>query len=116
MHQMRRSGFEQVIKELLKEDRIVYAGESAGACVIGSSLRGLEEADEPEFAERVIWEGLSILPNFILPHTDNPMFAADIKYAREVHKDDRQPVIELTDSQALVINGAESEIVEKTEP
>jgi len=116
MHQMRRSGFEEVIKELLKEDRIVYAGESAGACVIGNSLRGLEDADEPEFAEEIIWEGLDILPNFILPHIDNPMFADDIKYAREVHKDDPQPVIELSDSQALVINGTSREIVEKTGP
>ena len=109
--QMRQSGFEQIIKELLNEDKLVYGGESAGACVAGNSLKGLEAADEPEFAEEIIWEGLSILPNYILPHTDNPMFAADIDHTRQAHKDDTS-VIELTDSQALVINGTDKNIVD----
>lgn len=111
-HQMRRSGFEKIIKDLLNEDLIVYAGESAGACAAGNSLKGFETADEPEFAEEIIWEGLNILPNFILPHTDNPMFAGDIEYARQFYKDDPS-VIELTDSQAFIVDGAQKRIVEK---
>lgn len=113
-HQMRRSGFDQVVKELLNQDSIVYAGESAGACVTGNSLKGLEDSDTPQFAEEIIWEGLNILPNFVLPHTDNPVFAQDTQKARQIHKNDESPVIELKDSQALVINGGNSKIVEKS--
>lgn len=106
---MQKSGFDKIIKNLLN-DRLVYAGESAGACVVGPTLKGIESADNPEFTETVIWEGLHLLPDIILPHVDNPMFAEDIKFAREVHKDNPR-LLELADNQALIIDGDKREVV-----
>ncbi len=83
-----------------------------GRCAAGNSMKGFETADEPEFADEIIWDGLNILPNFILPHTDNPLLKGDIEYARQVHKDDPS-VIELTDSQAFIVDGTQKRIVEK---
>jgi dipeptidase E len=109
-YQMKHSGLELILPDMLKRG-LVYAGESAGACVIGNTLHGHETVDDPEFAEEVIWEGLNILSNFILPHTDNPMFSDDIKAAREMHKDD-PTVLELADNQAYVVDGISTQVLQ----
>jgi dipeptidase E len=111
-YEMQRSGFDTVIKELL-DDGLVYAGESAGSCVAGTSLKGLENADEPAFAEAEVWEGLGLIPHFVLPHADNPMFAEDTAQTRELYIDD-ESLIELKDSQALVVNGDRQTITDSS--
>lgn len=107
--EMKESGFDKIIHELL-EHGLVYAGESAGAVAVGTSLKGTEFEDNPEFTEKIVWDGIGIVPNIILPHSDNVMFAEAIDKARQMHKDD-PTLIEITDSQALVINGTDSKIV-----
>lgn len=72
---MYRSGFDQIVKELLMKDSVVYGGENAGAIVAGPSISGVESADEPEFAESIIREGLGIATSVILPHVDNVRFS-----------------------------------------
>lgn len=101
-YEMKRSGFDQIAKELLDQG-VVYAGDSAGAIVAGNSLRGIEFADEPSLAREVIWEGMKLTDKFILPHTDSPDFSEAMKRAKTVHRDD-QTLVEMTDSQALVVN------------
>lgn len=50
----------------------LYAGYSAGVCVLAPRLDGLQHVDDPEAAaypdSEVIWEGLGILDHLILPH------------------------------------------------
>lgn len=74
LYEMKRSGFSDIINELV-EGGLVYAGESAGAVVAGTDVRGIELADEPGYAEEVTAEGLKLLPHFILPHIDNDEYA-----------------------------------------
>jgi dipeptidase E len=73
-YEMKRSGFDQIINELL-DSGTVYGGDSAGALVASVSIAGVELADEPEFAEEVILEGLGLISSVVLPHIDNPEFA-----------------------------------------
>lgn len=108
-HEIRRSGLEQVIKSLI-ENGLVYAGESAGAIVAGTSLHGVELADQPEFAESNIFEGLNIIPNVIIPHADSQDFGDAITKMIELHKDDPTAII-LNDSQALLVDDEASRIV-----
>ena len=107
-YEIHRSGMDKIIKEVLGGD-IVYGGESAGALIAGNSLKGVEFADEPEFAEQIIWETLNLIPHFVLPHSDNQVFAEAIQKARELHEND-PGIIELADNQALVVNGTEHKI------
>lgn len=100
-YEMRRSGFEKIIKELLDEGT-VYGGDSAGALVAGQSIAGVESADEPEFAEKVVAEGLNLVPFVILPHVDNPEFADVLPVFRDIHHE--KNIIELKDSQAAVFD------------
>ena len=110
-YEMRRSGFEQIIKELL-EDGKIYGGDSAGALVAGPLIGGIgiELADEPAFAEKIITEGLGLIPYIVMPHVDNPEFAEVMSVVRElpIAKD----IIELKDSQAVIFTNDERRIVE----
>lgn len=110
-YEMKRSGFDQIINDLL-ENGLIYVGESAGSCVAGTTLKGLETADNPEFAEEIIYEGLGLLPNIISPHVGNPMFTNDIEHVRELYKNDSS-LVELTDYQVLVVNNGKQEIITK---
>jgi dipeptidase E len=112
-YEMRRSGFEKVIRELL-EAGMVYGGDSAGALVVGLSIAGVESADEPEFAEELIKDGLQLVPFVILPHVDNPEFADVLPIFRSLHKGKK--VIELKDSQAIIVDGSKHWVAEEKTP
>lgn len=71
---MRTSGFDKIIHKVLAEDNVVFAGESAGACIASTDLHGVEFGDDPEFANRIIWDGLALSNHFFVPHADNPDF------------------------------------------
>lgn len=106
-YEMRRSGFDEVIRELLDKG-IVYGGESAGQLVAGPTLHGVEDADNPEYAEEIVWDGLGLVDEFIFPHADDPTYAEVIIKAKALHKD----LIELKNSQAYIVNGENRRIVE----
>lgn len=74
---MKLSGFDEIIKKFFNEKKdIVYAGYSAGVCVIGPTLKGLELGDDitqkPYMAlQYTIWEGLGLIDYCIVPHYDS---------------------------------------------
>lgn len=107
--EMRRSGFENIIGELL-ESGVVYGGDSAGALVVGPSLKGVEHADEPLFAEHQIYEGLGVIPYVVVPHADNTDFGDAIDKLIAEHKADPNTVI-LNDNQAWVVDGDKTEMI-----
>ena len=54
--------------ELIRTERLVYAGYSAGPCVLAPSLRGLELCDDAGAVDgEVIWDGLGVLDHAIAP-------------------------------------------------
>jgi len=70
---MLQSGFDNLIKEKNKDPDFVYAGYSAGICVLSPTLHGLELADNlnivPQgYDKEIIWNGLGIIDYFIAPH------------------------------------------------
>jgi dipeptidase E len=108
-YEMKRSGFDQVIEDLLQSG-VVYGGDSAGALVAGQSIAGVELADEPEFAEEYVGNGLNLIPYVVLPHIDNPEFTDVLPIFREKHQD--KEIIELKDSQAVIFDGNDRRVVE----
>lgn len=109
----KQSGFDSIIKELLKKDEIVYAGYSAGVCVLAPSLRGLEIVDQPElitdgYQKEIIWDGLGVLNYSIAPHykSDHPE-SADVDKEVAYMEAHNIPYKTLRDGEVLVINGEE---------
>lgn len=75
--QMARSGADLALRRLLTADALVYAGYSAGACVMTPDLHGLESADDPAEVRTACgieprWDGLGLVDRRIVPHLDSP--------------------------------------------
>ncbi|MEE2033853.1 Type 1 glutamine amidotransferase-like domain-containing protein [Rhodococcus chondri] len=111
--QLARSGGDAVLTELVRGDRLAYAGYSAGACVVTPTLRGLEFSDDPaEVAETcgvpVLWDGLGWVDHAIVPHVGTSDLGDD-GVARSLRYLERNavPFVALTDDEALVIDTGE---------
>ncbi|WP_241387171.1 Type 1 glutamine amidotransferase-like domain-containing protein [Rhodococcus sp. CH91] len=111
--QLARSGADAVLTELVREDRLVYGGYSAGACVVTPSLRGLEFSDDPGEVDTAcgtsaLWDGLGWIDHAIVPHAGGSVLADDgviesLRYLREhgiAH-------VALTDDDVLVVDTAQ---------
>jgi dipeptidase E len=70
---MQLSGFDEVVKKNRINSDFVYAGYSAGPCVLSPSLLGLEIIDEPgqvkkTYNQETEWSGLNIIDFMFVPH------------------------------------------------
>lgn len=79
MRAVRRSGFPEIIREMLAADSISYGGFSAGAVVATPTLRGIDLMDDPAqladgYPKEVVWEGMGLVDFSIFPHyrSDHP--------------------------------------------
>ena len=73
---MRLSGFDEIIKDLARNGSFLYAGYSAGICILSTSLRSLHIVDDPSDhpypgIKETIWEGLGFFDHDLLPHYDS---------------------------------------------
>lgn len=115
---LHRSGADDLIRELLAADALVYAGYSAGPCALSPSLRGLEAVDDPAAVGRAygaepLWEGLAVLDEIIVPHYDSPEHpesAATTSVVRR-YRAEGVPHRTLRDGQALLVDGTRTAIV-----
>lgn len=109
--QLSRSGADSAIARRVREGTLTYGGYSAGACVVSTTLRGVEAADDPDevlpaTGTEVVWNGLGLIDFAVVPHfgsilDDNgsgPKMVS--QYERE-----NIPYRTLTDEQAVVIDG-----------
>ncbi|HEY0299938.1 MAG TPA: Type 1 glutamine amidotransferase-like domain-containing protein [Rhizomicrobium sp.] len=83
---MRQSGFDRVGVDLIKQDKLVYGGWSAGAVVAGPDLHGIALMDGPDVAAdgydpAPIFDGLALIPFHLVPHyeSDHPESEAAAK-------------------------------------
>lgn len=70
---MHHSGLDRYLHRRKSDPTFTYAGYSAGVCVLSPSLEGIHLADKPEakadgYEGKVIWDGLGILDDYIVPH------------------------------------------------
>lgn len=68
---MSLSGFDKYLIDNRENDNILYIGESAGTCVLGKTLRGLDILDEPVNVynnDLVTYEGIGLLDFTPVPH------------------------------------------------
>ena len=110
---IRRSGLEDFIGERLRSEALAYGGYSAGACVAGPTLRGLEIVDDATAVNEPIWEGLGLVKCSIAPHyrSDHPE-SNSIEEVVGYFEARRIPYRPPRDGQALVISGGTSRVVE----
>ncbi len=69
----KESGMDEWLKNHKKDKELVYAGYSAGVCVLSPELKGLEIVDDPNvtpdgYKEVVIWDGVGLIDFAFAPH------------------------------------------------
>jgi dipeptidase E len=104
---MARSGADRILPELIGSGQLVYAGYSAGGCVLAPSLRGLELCDDVSDVDDVVWDGLGVLDEAFVPHLNSPGHPETelIEKVRDLYERTAVPYVALSDGQALVIDG-----------
>lgn len=111
-HAMRASGLDDLVVAGLRADGFVYAGYSAGPCVLAPSLRGLEACDDADEVTRLHgvepeFTGLGVLDRPFVPHLQSPdhpeSAALDAVAARYAAAG--VPYWALRDGQVLVVDG-----------
>ncbi|GHG23691.1 Type 1 glutamine amidotransferase-like domain-containing protein [Streptomyces filamentosus] len=114
---MARSRADAVLTSRLRQNTIVYAGYSAGPCVLAPSLHGLELSDDPSdvtktWGDEPIWDGLGILDHAFVPHIDSPGHPGTeiCERVAEHYRTNGTPHRTLSDGQVLVTDGNESVI------
>jgi dipeptidase E len=115
---LRRSGGDAVFPDLLAQDSLVYAGYSAGPCVLSPSLRGLEAVDDADAVRRSygaepVWEGLAVLDKAFVPHYRSPGHpeTTAVGLVAEKYRAEGVPYLTLQDGQALLVSGTNAAIV-----
>ena len=77
---MKKSGLDEILQKGELGTDFVYAGYSAGCCVLAPSIKGFENVDDPKQTEnaypneKLIWEGLGLIDFVFVPHykSDHP--------------------------------------------
>ena len=75
---MKLSGLDIILKELQNDVNFLYAGYSAGGCVLAQSLKGMDIVDSLDTPydeqKEIIWEGLEFVDFRFIPHwhSDHP--------------------------------------------
>ena len=67
------SGFDKLLQEKLSDKEFLYAGYSAGICILAPSLHGYELVDDPNivpqgYKPEIIWDGLGLVNYALAPH------------------------------------------------
>ncbi|MGH8931690.1 MAG: Type 1 glutamine amidotransferase-like domain-containing protein [Egibacteraceae bacterium] len=115
----RQSGADELIKDLLARDAVVYAGYSAGPVMLGPTLCGIDgHIDDPTIVPEgyedapPTWDCLNVLPYTIAPHykSDHPE-SAEIDRSVEYFIENHIPFIALRDGEAIVVDDDEVAVV-----
>ncbi|MCA1697035.1 MAG: peptidase E [Actinobacteria bacterium] len=102
---MRRSGFDVALRERLSEDSLVYGGYSAGACVAGPTLHGLELVDDASAVAAPTWDGLRLVDFSVVPHhaSDHGQ-SARVEHVITYLRQRAMPYRALRDGEALIVS------------
>ncbi len=107
---MYKINFEQILKHAI-EKGLVYGGDSAGAVILGPTLKYSDAIDDVSQVEKVIYDGLNIIDFVALPHWDNEKFKDKLTEVHDNLVNDSIKVITFGDKQSIVINGNQMRIV-----
>lgn len=104
---MQLSGFDTYLKEISNKKDYLYIGYSAGICVLGKSMNGLELVDKPLNPynnDEVLYEGIGLLDYLPVPHYDSPNHP-ESKFITNVVKyldENRSPYKTLKDGDVII--------------
>jgi dipeptidase E len=114
---MALSGFDEVVRDLVLSEKLVYAGFSAGTCAAAPNLHGIELVDDKDdvpagYSKEIVWKCLGFVPYAIAPHyksdhTESHLISDAVHY----FETQRIPYEALHDGEVIVVDGDKTEIL-----
>jgi dipeptidase E len=110
---LKLSGLDELLRVRLREDSLAYGGCSAGACVCGPTLRGIDVIDNARAAGEPMFDGLGLVDYSIAPHAGacgeaGEAIARLVTYFQKA----KMPYRALRDGQAIVVHGERATTIE----
>lgn len=112
------SGLDEILVGLLRKDKILYGGWSAGAMIMAPDLKGPDWSEEdrsniiPEgYNPKVIWQGLGLVPFYIVPHYGSQTHGNSPRKLADYYKSKKLQHYVLEDGQVVVVNGNKTELL-----
>lgn len=104
-YRVQRTGFDKLIRDTFSSG-LVYGGNSAGAIIAGPSLHGTENADDPNDAPEIIWNGMHLVDLGIVPHWGMEKYGQSLEKMKAEMEPYVPQLVTLTNDQAaLVLDG-----------
>lgn len=107
----KESGMDNWLMGQKDNNELVYAGYSAGVCVLSPTLKGLELVDDPDivsagYKKETVWEGLGLIDFAFAPHFESPGHPETEAVGREVehYKKIGTKFKALHDGEVIIIN------------
>lgn len=108
----KESGMDEWLLKQKDNKELVYAGYSAGVCILSPSLKGLETVDDPiivgeGYPKETNWDGLGLIDFAFAPHFESPGHPETEAVSKEVeyYKQAGIKYRALHDGEAIVIEG-----------
>lgn len=109
---VRKSGFDQIVTQRIAEG-LVYIGSSAGSILCCPSIEVAKRFDPPEAApELTEYSGLNLINFAIIPHVQKEKYSQRIAETAAELQEQGIEVVQLTDEQAVMVDGEEWKVVE----
>jgi dipeptidase E len=115
---LKYTGLDKSLRDKVTPDKIILGGESAGAIIVGPTLKYSEvdtDEDSPNYIpagydKEAIWSGLNLVDFVPVPHYQTPDYIGIDDYIKNLEKDNI-PHKKMTDDQAIVIYGEKEEFL-----
>ena len=112
------TGLDKWLCDAVRNNKIILGGESAGAIIIGPTLKYSEvdtDEDSPNYIpdgydKEPIWAGLNIIDFVPVPHYQTPDYIGIDEYVENLEKENI-PHEKMRDGQAIVIDGDKEEFL-----
>ena len=114
---MLQSGFDEILRQGLADNKYVYAGGSSGAMVLSKDLRFYLHKDNSEnvtpdgYGTQVINDGLGLVDFYVVPHRNTVWFRNAVATIMKNLSGKNEEVIQLGDSDIVMIDGDRKEIL-----
>lgn len=111
LNYVQKSGFGDVVKDLVLGKGVLYIGSSAGAVLAGPDIKPVEVLDDPTAAPDLqSTKGLKLVDFVVLPHYGDKKYKEKFRGIIKKYKDIYQ-LIPLRNEQAVVVEGSQYSVV-----
>jgi len=103
---LRDKGLDQVIKQAIRDEKIIYTGTSAGSIIVSKNIKPFSyDGEEAPYVKKVPdHTALEIIDFSIMPHINSTDFVEENKKVVENMPKDLEPLFFITDNQTIWID------------